>query len=244
MGTWIDDTLYVGNCFPSYKSASSSSKSKGKKTVIGKATEYFTSINYDNILCGIYINVPEGKLFSSSFMHDLFNTSNTDFLDQVKIWITYERSLADLGLNPFKALRLSPKFIQSIKGKKVKEIIKHQEIFEELPMRLFRSSPDQAFLAEYVCPELSDYSGIADDEISIASLCTSFMKTLDTHLENYAEKSKSHEYSLRKIYKTSKNSKKKDVPDIDKLKFIKSVDDLTSKINDVIGINMDMLGDQ
>ena len=245
MGTCLDNTCYIGNSFPSYKpqAASKKGKSKAKKTIVSKAANYFTKINYDNILCGVYVNVPDGKLFSTQFFNDLLD-KNLSLADDAKICIVYENSAANLGLNPFMAYKINSKFVRAVKNKKLKEVVQSREIFDELPLRLFRSSPDQAFLAEYVCPGLPDYTGIADEEVSIASLCNSYLKTLEDDLVSYAETAKTHEYSLRKISKGSKSGKLRDKTDNEKLVFVKTVEDLNKKIEDVIGTNLAILNDQ
>jgi hypothetical protein len=242
MGTCIESVCYVGNSFPYYRVESSSraGKSKTKKTVVDKAAEFFTKSNYDNILCGVYVNVPEGQLFSSEFFKTLLD-SHKNLINDAKIVIVYENSSANVGLNPFKVYKLSPKFVHSVKAKKVKEIVQHRQIFDELPLKLFRSSPDQAFLAEYVCPDLPNYDGIADEDISISSLCNSYLKTLEDQFSSFADETKNYEYENRKIIRGTKSGKVKDIPDSDKLEFIKNVDALSQKISDAIGINLEKL---
>lgn len=242
MGTTIDKTCYIGNSFPHYSRKIVSKSKKKAKTVVGKATEYFSGINYDNILCGVYINILAGKLYTSEFVKELFDTAKSDLINDAKICIGYDQQQADLGLNPFIAFRLNKKFVKSVKSKKNKEILSNRTIFDLLPLKLFRSSPDQVFLAEYICPSLSKYSELGDSVLSVSNLCCSFMKTVNEQFEIQTEKVKKHEYNMRKIQKTSKTSNMiKDIPDIEKLEFLNTVDELTDKIDKIVGTHKDKL---
>jgi proteasome lid subunit RPN8/RPN11 len=175
MGTVDYGTCFVGNSFPHHSKKSivrhAPSAAKAKTTVIDKAVEYFENTNYDNTVVGVYINVPSGKFFSTDFIHEILSASNQDMLNDSKICIAYERTLAELGMNPFTAFKFTDSFVENIKNKKVDDLLKEKISIDELKIKIFRSSYDQAFLAEYVCPNLSEYSGKIYDDLSIADIC-------------------------------------------------------------------------
>jgi hypothetical protein len=174
MGTNVEGTCFIGNCFPHHSKKSIIRKSTDahtKKTIVDKAVEHFEKMNYDNNVCGIYVNVPSGKLFSTDFMLEILKSNTYDMLNDAKIIIAYERALAELGMNPFTAFKFSPSFIENVKSKKFDKIFEDKIEVEKLDMKIFRSSFDQAFLAEYVCPEMTAYTNNITEDVSMSEIC-------------------------------------------------------------------------
>lgn len=251
MGTITDQTCFVGNCFPHHSKKSivrhAPSAAKAKKTIVEKAIEHYEGINYDNTVVGIYINVPVGKFYASNFIHEILTSSSHDMLNDAKICISYERTLAELGMNPFRAFKFSRKFIENIQGKKVDEIMKDKIDIEELEIKIFRSSYDQAFLAEYVCPKLSEFSGMIQDDVSMSDICCNFLTLLESEIDNHIYLTKNNEHEVKKLSKAAKKGKSDEAVDINKVEFIQSlqtIEELNSRIKDVVSINLSNIEDE
>lgn len=175
MGTTTGETCFVGNCFPHHSKKSivrqTTANAKVKKSIIDKAVDYLGSNNYDNNVFGLYINIPNGKFYSSAFIHEVMTAADNNLMNDAKICIGYERSLADMGMNPFTAFKLDQEFIDNIKGKKYDQILKDKIKVNKLEVKIFRSSYDQAFLSEYVLPNVSKYSYTVNEDISMNDIC-------------------------------------------------------------------------
>lgn len=174
MGAVTENSCFIGNCFPHHSKRSTvrhqETSVKTKRSIVDKAVEYFEQTNYDNNVCGIYINVPSGSIFSTEFINEILTSSNFDLLNDSKILIAYERSLADLGMNPLTAFKFSQNFIDNVKNDKIDEIMKSKISIEKLDIKIFRSSFDQAFLAEYVCPKVSETSNSANEDFTMTDI--------------------------------------------------------------------------
>ena len=248
MGTVSAGTCFVGNWFPHHSKRStvrpSASDTKVKKSIVDKAVEYFESTNYDNNVCGIYINIPSGKFYSSSFINTILTSSDHDLLTDAKICIAYERSLAELGMNPFTAFKLNKELIASAKGKKVDQLMKNKIAIDELDMKVFRSSYDQAFLAEYVCPKVPEYASMISEDISLTEICCNFLKLLETEVDNHIYMVKSNEHELKKQARANKKGKGEESADINRVDFLQSIqtmEQLNQRIMDAVDINLSQL---
>jgi hypothetical protein len=191
--------------------------------------------------------VPSGKFYSTNFIHEILTSSSHDMLNDAKICIAYERTLAELGMNPFKAFKFTPKFIENINGKKIDELMKDKIDIEELEIKIFRSSYDQAFLAEYVCPNLSEFSGMIQEDVSMSDICCNFLTLLESEIDNHIYLTKNNEHEVKKLIKAVKKGKSEENVEINRVEFIQSlqtIEELNSKIIDVVSTNLSNIEDK
>lgn len=57
------------------------------RSLLNKAVENFASTNYDNNMCGVYINIPNGKFYSSDFMHNIMTEVSSELINDSQICI-------------------------------------------------------------------------------------------------------------------------------------------------------------
>lgn len=203
MGTVTDETCFVGNSFPHHSEKSivrfgQAGNNKQKKSIVDKAVDHFASVNYDNNICGIYVSVPSGKLYTSDFMFNVLTESTHNLIADAQICIVYEKSLAELGMNPFTAFKFDKEFVATLKDKKVDQLIKKKIKLDQLDMKIYRSGYDQAFLAEYICPSLSTYTSQLNEEVNMDKICCTFLDQLENEVDDHSEYIKNAEYEVKK----------------------------------------------
>jgi proteasome lid subunit RPN8/RPN11 len=201
MGTVTDNTCFVGNCFPHHSEKSimrfgQSGNTKTKRTIVDKAVEHFAKTNYDNNVCGVYVSVPNGKLYSSEFIYEVLTESTHKMLADSQICIVYEKSLAELGMNPFTAFKFNEEFIKALEDKKSEALTKNKIKLDKLDMKIYRSGYDQAFLAEYVCPTLSNISSQTNEDVSMEKICCSFLNQLESEVDDHTNFIKSSDFEV------------------------------------------------
>jgi hypothetical protein len=86
------------------------------------------------------------------------------------VFIIYDRSKSNYGLNPLNAYRLSEKAVQAFSHEHgvmktellQQNIIKQKlfiaELFEEIPVKIYRSHMQQAYLFDYIQPEMPAFN--------------------------------------------------------------------------------------
>lgn len=86
MGSVTDGVCFVGNCFPNItKGSDKKAKTKLLRDPVDDATKYFGLTNYDSNICGLYINIPNGKFYSSDFMHQIITEKDKNLANNAKI---------------------------------------------------------------------------------------------------------------------------------------------------------------
>ena len=108
---------------------------------------------------GFYISSRMGQCFTVEILKEALETSKK-FKNAV--FIVYDKSKSNYGMNPLTAFRLSEKAIQTFTTEHgviqpqllQANIIKHKlmlaEFFEEIPMKVYRSHMQQAYLFDYI----------------------------------------------------------------------------------------------
>lgn len=116
---------------------------------------------------GIYINSRMGLGFNREVLSQLI-TSQRKFKNA--IFLVYDTSKANFGLNPLKAYRLSLRALDAfshdhgsiqmvITQKKLIEMnLTTQELYEEIPVRIQRNHMQQAYLFDYIRPEMPAFN--------------------------------------------------------------------------------------
>ena len=116
---------------------------------------------------GIYINSRIGLGFSREVLVQLIE-SQRKFKNAV--FLVYDTSKANFGLNPLKAYRLSLRALDAfsqdhgniqmaITQRRLIEMgLTIQELYEEIPVRIYRSHMQQAYLFDYIRPEMPAFN--------------------------------------------------------------------------------------
>lgn len=116
---------------------------------------------------GFYISSRMGLCFNKEVLIQLLESSKK-FKNSV--FIVYDTSKADYGLNPLHAYRLSVKAISAfehshgiilpvmVAAKITETKLRLNEMFEEIPIKVQRSHMQQAYLFDYIQPEMPAFN--------------------------------------------------------------------------------------
>ena len=116
---------------------------------------------------GFYLNTRMGLAFNREVLKELLD-SQKKFKNA--IFIVYDTSKANFGLNPLKAYRLSQKALDSFaqdhgniqmsvtQDKVIKMDLSIQELYEEIPVRIQRNHMQQAYLFDFIRPEMPAFN--------------------------------------------------------------------------------------
>ena len=194
------------------------------------------------MICGIYINIIQGKILN--------------YLNHDQIYIGYEKELADMGMNPITAFRFKKEFAKIMSRSKVggdvesalnqkeyeDKYISTDDLIEYLPVKIWRSSYDQAFLAEYVCPNISEATATAYEDMPISEICRNTIKILDGEIDDHVSTLRHHEFDIRKGLKGYKTAKIEDSSVYNHLDFVQNmqtIEDLNKRLLEVVNINLE-----
>lgn len=68
-----------------------------------------------------------------------------------------------MGMNPFTVFKIKKNLTDKSTKKKTDDLMKDKLLIDKLEMRIYRSGYDQAMLAEYVCPKVSEGSKVGEE---------------------------------------------------------------------------------
>jgi hypothetical protein len=86
------------------------------------------------------------------------------------VFLVYDTSKANFGLNPLKAYRLSLKALSAFEQNHgsiqlvvsqenlIKQSLKQSDLYEEIPVRIQRNHMQQAYLFDYIRPEMPAFN--------------------------------------------------------------------------------------
>jgi hypothetical protein len=116
---------------------------------------------------GFYINSRMGQCFTVEVLKSVLDTTKK-FKNAV--FIVYDKSKSNYGLNPLTAYRLSEKGTQTLTAEHgvmqlellqssiIKQKLDLSELFEEVPIKVYRSHMQQAYLFDYIQPEMPAFN--------------------------------------------------------------------------------------
>lgn len=116
---------------------------------------------------GFYINSRMGQCFTLDLLKSVLETTKK-FKNAV--FIVYDKSKSNYGLNPLTAFRLSEKGTQTftsdhgviqlelLQSSIIKQKLVLAELFEEVPVKVYRSHMQQAYLFDYIQPEMPAFN--------------------------------------------------------------------------------------
>lgn len=116
---------------------------------------------------GFYINSRMGQCFTLDVLKSVIDTTKK-FKNAV--FIVYDKSKSNYGLNPLTAYRLSEKAAQTfshehgamqtelLQANIIKQKLDLAELFEEIPLKIYRSHMQQAYLFDYIQPEMPAFN--------------------------------------------------------------------------------------
>ena len=116
---------------------------------------------------GFYINSRMGQCFTVDVLKSVIETTKK-FKNAV--FIVYDQSKSNYGLNPLAAYRLSEKAVQTfshehgvmqtelLQANIIKQKLDLAELFEEIPLKIYRSHMQQAYLFDYIQPEMPAFN--------------------------------------------------------------------------------------
>lgn len=148
--------------------------SKVEMQELAEAIENESQKLMDNAKVGFYLSVNMGLTFNIETLNQLYKYYKA-FKNSV--FIVYDVSKSDYGLNPLHCFRLSEKAIEAFdfgntaqhqttvsdKINLIQERIRSQnitvsELFEEVPIRVYRSHLVQAYLFDHIQPEMPAFN--------------------------------------------------------------------------------------
>ena len=123
----------------------------------------------DTTKVGFYISSQMGLTFNMDTLYNLYE-SYRNFKNSV--FIIYDISKANFGLNPLHCFRLSEKAIETLDKNTIPSVDKMtlvqdkirssnltiSELFEEVPLRIHRSHLLQAFLFDHIQPHMPAFN--------------------------------------------------------------------------------------
>ena len=162
MGVLKDDqTLFITQSMPEV--------SKTQMAELTEAMENESQKLMDTTKVGFYQSVHMGLTFNLETLHNLYQCYR-QFKNSV--FFIYDVSKSNFGLNPIHCFRLSEKGIEAIEKNVqvpserinlIQEKIRAQkltisELFEEVPVRIYRSHLVQAFLFDHIQPHMPAFN--------------------------------------------------------------------------------------
>ena len=167
---------------------------------------------------GFYINSHMGLCFNREVI-TLLLESYKRFKNSV--FIVYDTSKANYGLNPLHAYRLSLKAIDCFKqemgvlqptitqAKILEQKLLTQEIFEEVPIKVSRSHMQQAYLFDYIQPEMPAFNTNLF-KLASPAYFESHIHTVAEMTENFNQSELQKQDSVLKAYQKLKLGKIKE----------------------------------
>ena len=116
---------------------------------------------------GFYLNSRMGMAFDREVLQSLLEASKKN---KNSVFVVYDTSKANFGFNPLKAYRLSQKALDSFsqshgavkmqitQQKLLEEGLTVQDLYDEIPVKIQRNHMQQAYLFDYIRPEMPAFN--------------------------------------------------------------------------------------